>query len=67
MDIPDPNDSVGIPIFEWHPHPITQPGGDYPSEADLDRTRKFNNLPGAIWYNDGSGKPVSVIYLAHPK
>lgn len=66
MDAPAPDESVGTPVFEWHPHPITQPGGNLPSEADLARSLKYK-LPGAIWYNDGSGQPVQVIYLAHPR
>lgn len=67
MDAPGPDYSVGVPIFEWHPHPITQEGGNLPSEADLSRSLMYN-LPGAIWYNNGSllGGPTSILYLAHP-
>jgi hypothetical protein len=67
MDIAEPDPSQGIPLFEWHPHPINQPGGNLPSEADLERTLQPFGLPGAIWYNSHSlfNDYTTIPYQAH--
>ncbi|MEI9997500.1 MAG: RHS repeat-associated core domain-containing protein [Rhizomicrobium sp.] len=64
MNAPNPDPSKGTLLFEWHPHPIGQPGSDLPSEANLNRSLRYN-VPGVIWSMDGSTHN-QIDYLAHP-
>jgi hypothetical protein len=64
MSAPAPDSSKGSLLFEWHPHPIGQPGSDLPSEADLMRSMRLN-APGVIWSKDGSTHN-QIDYQAHP-